>query len=344
MKKYFFTLSIIAFTGIFIFNSCQKKISCTDCNENPPSEVDIYVAGSLDNHTDNTYIPTLWKNGVAQSLPADYNQVWAKSVYVAGSDVYVAGAGDKARLWKNGMAQTLTDASSAPAMSVFVSGTDVYVAGGNKVWKNGVAQNLTDGSFGGASAMSVFVSGTDVYVAGAVADGATYQIVDDDGTVYTYRKNVAKLWKNGQARALTDGTKEAVAWSVCASGSDVYVAGGEGGRARLWKNGVAQILDGFTDASSRHDAAQSVYVSGSDVYVAGSEGNIDISNAKLWKNGVAQNLTSGRNWDFATSVYVSRSDVYVVGSGINGVKLWKNGVVQNLTGISEAFSVFVVRK
>ena len=43
MKKHFFALSIIAFTGIFIFNSCKREKSCEDSKENnkPP----IAIAG-----------------------------------------------------------------------------------------------------------------------------------------------------------------------------------------------------------------------------------------------------------------------------------------------------------
>ncbi|HJS56147.1 MAG TPA: hypothetical protein VJ765_16460, partial [Chitinophagaceae bacterium] len=60
-----------------------------------------------------------------------------------------------AKLWKNGVSQNLSNGQyDAVARSVFVFGTDVYVAGweintsGNsvaKLWKNGVAQNLSDG-------------------------------------------------------------------------------------------------------------------------------------------------------------------------------------------------------
>jgi Tol biopolymer transport system component len=39
MKKHFLTITIIAFTGIFIFNSCKKETSCEGCRENnkPPT-------------------------------------------------------------------------------------------------------------------------------------------------------------------------------------------------------------------------------------------------------------------------------------------------------------------
>ena len=66
--------------------------------------------------------------------------------------------------------------------------------------------------------------------------------------------DVATVWKNGVAQSLSDGTRDAYAYSVYVSCSDVYVAGYEvnpiGYRiAKVWKNGVAQSLtDGTRDA------------------------------------------------------------------------------------------------
>jgi len=91
-----------------------------------------------------------------------------------------------------------------------------------------------------------------VYVAG-------YQI--NENGVY-----IAMLWKNGAAQNLTDGTTNAIAFSVFVSGKDVYVAGYEGAMAKLWKNGIAQNL---TDGTTCSATAYSVYVSGKNVYVAG---------------------------------------------------------------------------
>ncbi len=65
-------------------------------------------------------------------------------------------------------------------------------------------------------------TGVDVYVAGW----------ESNGTV-----QVAKVWKNGAAQALSDGTHGALATAIAVSGDDVYVAGGVDG-------GVAGGLEG----------------------------------------------------------------------------------------------------
>lgn len=55
---------------------------------------------------------------------------------------------------------------------------------------------------------------------------------------------VAKLWKNGTAYDISDGTKNASANGVFVRGNEVYVCFTEGARARarLWKNGAVSTL------------------------------------------------------------------------------------------------------
>lgn len=118
---------------------------------------DIYVAGTEKGKA------TLWKNGVAQTLPGGSN---ANSVFVSNNDVYVVGGN---KLWKNGIEQILTGASGS-ATSVFVSGNDVYVTTEYSVLKNGrVIQNATTSEYFPSFTeyySSIFVSNNDVYVAG----------------------------------------------------------------------------------------------------------------------------------------------------------------------------------
>jgi len=286
----------------------------------------VYVAGTENN---GQWIAKLWKNGVAQNLSDGTRYAMATSVHVLGDDIYVAGyedlqGGRDAMVWKNGVAQKLTYGSWVEALSIFVSSDDVYVVGFEynsfttaiaKFWKNGVVQNLTDGTFL-AQAHSVFADGNDIYIAGYEGDSPIIlKTTNPVGTIESnlYRSTalktgVAKLWKNGVVQDLTDGTREACAYSVYVYGNDVYVAGFEFNAqnthvAKYWKNGVAQDLTDGTNNAHAH----SIYVSNNDVYVVGFEYNAQHEKvAKLWKNGVAQNLTDGTLTAQAYSVFVAR--------------------------------------
>ena len=97
---------------------------------------------------------------------------------------------------------------------------------------------------------------------------------------------VAKIWKNGVATTLTDGTKDADIRSVYISGTDIYAAGYErnAGNKRvgkIWKNGVATAL---TTSTFGNAEIASVFVSGADVYAEGFEPDINTNDiAKVWK-------------------------------------------------------------
>lgn len=264
-----------------------------------------------------------------------------------------------AKIWKNGVSSNLTNGNiSAIAKSVFVSGSDVYVAGYESnfnnfpsvinravLWKNGVATYLTDGIRDGAAGC-VFVSGNDVYVGG-------YE--DNNAPPPTINRARAKFWKNGISTNLTDGTTNfGYVNSIFVLGSDVYCAGSERNplaysTAKFWKNGlVTNLTNGSNEA-----IATSIYVNGNDVYVAGHE-NITPSKkiAKIWKNAVVTNLTDGTLDSYASSVFVHNSNVYVVGGSYNPAVTinrffatsWKNGLPTYLTdGFLTTFtaSVFV---
>jgi hypothetical protein len=72
-------------------------------------------------------IAKVWKNGVATSLSSGTYEIYARSVYVLGSDVYVAGEEynadniSVAKVWKNGVETSLTDGSKNAGLgSIFV--------------------------------------------------------------------------------------------------------------------------------------------------------------------------------------------------------------------------------
>lgn len=318
-------------------------------------QTSIFVTGYDDayNISGNIRTPKVWTNltgsysGAALPYTTGTSGV-ANSIFVSGTDVYVAGTQNgTATLWKNGVATNLTNPPTGPlfyqsaAYSVFVAGTDVYVAGSSQgfvatVWKNGVATTLNSGTYG-SEANAVFVSGTDVYTAGYESQMVASTLV-----------SVAKVWKNGIATSLTSGSADAVASSVYVAGTDVYVAGKEGNAAKVWKNGFGSTLS-VTGADKA--VANSIFVSGTDVYVAGTEddGNSINSYAKLWKNGTGTFLTTSNYRNGARSVYVKGTDVYVAGSKANSgpnsvATVWKNGFATPLTGGSTdavAYGIFV---
>ncbi len=99
-------------------------------------------------------------------------QVVGDDVHISGNR---SGDGKtRARIWKNGSGTDLTDgSSSASANSLFVTGTDIYVAGSINtkavVWKNGgIFEELPTGTF---PAESIFVYGNDIYTSGALSEG-----------------------------------------------------------------------------------------------------------------------------------------------------------------------------
>ena len=97
----------------------------------------------------------------------------------------------------------------------------------------------------------------DIYVAG----------IDNSGA-----KGVAKVWKNGkELYDLTDGSKEANAYSVFVVGGDVYTAGSEYNNstnnvAKVWKND--KELYALTDGTKSGES-NSVFVADDKVYTAG---------------------------------------------------------------------------
>jgi hypothetical protein len=270
---------------------------------------DTYKANSIFISGKDTYITgkrgngggILWKNGIPEvnSSGSDNYGLDARSVFVEGNDVYVAGGSS---VWKNGVEQRLSsDYSSINVNSVYVFRGNIYVVGGGDrefnpydgypayLWENGIKQTLYWGSqYSGGSAHSVFVFGGDIYVTGDIVDWCDYC----EGSPYAY----AVVWKNGIRQNLSN---YASAQFVYVSGNDVYVAGIINNCATLWKNDVAQQL------SNKESVANCVFVVGSDVYVVGHENYTSNRNrAVLWKNGVAQYLTDGAVDASAMSVFV----------------------------------------
>ena len=251
---------------------------------------DVYVAGWMRGLAGDGIRACYWKNGNITYLPFNTrsDNYWdnypisskyslANSIFISGSDVYIAGGEQISRMtspypspsyafcisavyWKNGNEIYLIKGPYAgsladEAYSIFVDGQDVYACGALEAqyWKNGTSVYLP-----GRTAKSIYVSEGDVYVAGSQPDGQSFQTYF--GIFY---REVAKYWKNGNPVNLSDGTKDAYPTSIAVSGNDVYVAGYEeataGTRdfvAKYWKNGSPVILGDV----SKYSEAYSVFL------------------------------------------------------------------------------------
>ena len=265
------------------------------------SGTDVYAAGTVFWNTistvpyttlDATYpprghLPTYWKNGVPATLQSkgfvgventnaySVHEDFVTSMYVSGTDIYVAGGNHEyspddpatfqfARYWKNGVATSLT---------------------------NGLVYPVNNGSLSYPNTTAIVASGSDVYVAGWQLNGSTLS-------------QRALYWKNGSVHFLTDSVNSSAANAICVSGNDVYVAGYQDIKgvsyASYWKNGVSKTLTTGTGGSE----GLSIVVSGSDVYVAGWENINGASVARYWKNGIAVNLSNGTKRAAARAIYI----------------------------------------
>ncbi|HEX6849617.1 MAG TPA: kelch repeat-containing protein [Chitinophagaceae bacterium] len=131
MKKHFFTLTIITFAGIFIFNSCKKETSCEGCRENnkPPIAVagpgqvitlptdSVSLDGSASNDPDGMISAWLWKK---ISGPASFNitnSAAAKSIVrdlTAGTYLYELTVTDNKGLSAKDTMQVIVNDPSQP--------------------------------------------------------------------------------------------------------------------------------------------------------------------------------------------------------------------------------------
>lgn len=142
-------------------------------------------------------------------------------------------------------------------------------------------------------------------------------------------KKIAKVWVDGNAMPLTDGTYPAAGQSIFVDDLEqIYVAGYEQkgnpvpntlGRysvATLWLDGNPIALSDGT----RNAMARSVYVANGHSYVGGYDG----SEGKVWMDGSV--LYSHPNAVIST-IFVMGQDIYYSGfNGSNYAFVWKNGI------------------
>jgi hypothetical protein len=236
---------------------------------------------------------TLWRNGVGELLP-NWNAAVgiAKSICVAGDDIYIAGLvsanGLLPLLWKNGTPDTLKRIwpqtagwdNHYEAVAVYGNGISVAVAGVKRsigleestamYWLDGepVIVESLDG-FGNSTAFDVVMLGHDVYVVGMIHEKPYYD--------YPNGSYMAALWKNGKLTTLAD---DGVARGIAVRGDDVYVVGSVGWRPVYWFNGEVHELSSPEDNPG---SAMAIYI---------REGNIFIANGGgYWRNGLFYKLS-----------------------------------------------------
>ena len=338
MQKTFPLLVICLSLSFFIGGACKKNKP--DRPVDPDGKV-IYLAGSLENSA-GTSLPTIWKNGVPQSLST--NEGSAYDIFLSGSDEYVTGyelvSNDRvAKVWKNGVPQTLPASTNyASGEQIFVSDGKVYVLGfetfsyQTALWIDGVKQSMALPAHpynSGNQNVGLTVLNGDVYTAGVIKNAAGVE--------------KAALLKNGGRMGIdTLPNTSSSASRLTVAGNDIYMTGYEAINSsnpiplRLWKNGVKQTL---ADAPAGANFA-ACFVSGSDVYLVGEDRSKPVGTIGMliWKNGRLIHEVGGNNRILnPVAIVVSDGDVYVGGSelvvatGIWKAKIWVNGIEQAIS-------------
>ncbi|CAM1346265.1 hypothetical protein [Tenacibaculum crassostreae] len=229
------------------------------------------------------------------------------------------------KLWKNGNITNVTNGTSdAYGSAMHVSNSDVYIVGDQdnsstdnrdqKLWKNGVEVSLADVTPGVTFLKDVSYSNNTLYLLG-------YDIINN--------KNRIKLWKNGVASYVTDGTTNSIPQKIYVDNDDVYILGRTQNDTNsktvltVWKNGVSSSL---TDGNNSV-FARDIFVSNGNVYVLGREVIDAVTISKLWVNGLEKTIfDNGFN---AEKLFVNNNDVYIVGTtpangGLRTGKVYKN--------------------
>lgn len=206
---------------------------------------DVYVSGY------STATASYWKNGILNRQEGTNST--AQSLYLDGSDVYVAGSIMSTNFYivacywlNNNLTELITNDSKA--YSIYVNNSDVYVAGYYKdgtnqiacYWLNGAKYDL----LGGRSAEEIYHDGTDLYIGGTTYSG---------GTSLCY-------WKNDIKTDLTssDAINDV---SMIVLNGQVYMSASIGtseDSAYIWGNGTYSIL---TNSSSNIQATSVFAVS-----------------------------------------------------------------------------------
>ena len=339
MKNLLKIISIVFITTV---------LACSKDNDSLPPVIPkietVYVGGILTD-ANGIDIPTIWINGVGQSLSVSAgNNGAVMSIFVDGNDVYAVGYeiynnNARAIMWKNNIKTTLSQTiGNSYAKSIFVLDGKYYIVG-NVAGVSTLWYNNTEVAIGNANtfANSLSIKNNKIYIAGT-------EFVTSTSTLN------AVLWKNEVSLTypivFTKTTIENAASvnDVFYDGTNLYSAGFKNlsqYTAKLWKNNSPS--EQYGDYSEMF----SVFINGQDVFATGSTGTSILNQkATIWKNNQPAQLS--QNNSSANDVFATSNNVYVAGADANPNNkscIWKNGVLQILSdNSSAATSVFVTEK
>lgn len=201
--------------------------------------LDIYCGGYQDNNSTFSTNPVFWKNSARNILPTSSTSASVHAISNTSNNIYFGGTMNSEPVaWLNNTYYSINPITGIQGCinDIFISGTDVYMVGyivdqltGSEraiIWKNGNFTILSPGE--PCIAKSVFVSGGDIYVTG-------FQWTSTS-------TSKLKMWKNGIATNITNGTNSVIGNDIFIKGNDIYIAGNEDGKITYWKNGTATYL------------------------------------------------------------------------------------------------------
>ncbi|WP_422859284.1 Ig-like domain-containing protein [Flagellimonas sp. S174] len=300
------------------------------------------------------------KGDVTISVTVDNLTVEA-TVTVTPAIVYVAGYdNDRAVLWKNDEATYVTDGSENESEAEFVyvaDGEDPYTTGhvgesgtrSVKLWNDSQEQDtFTDGTED-ARGKNILIHNNEIYVLG-------YEDVETNGSV----RRIAKIWKSGALEPeyeLTDGTKDANAYSFFVDSGVFYVAGYEKATTNTSSDLIPKVWMRNDNINQEivlpHNNADGIAYSmaelNGDIYAVGYDRQGGTLTSVLWKknsnedNFSVTNLSDGGS-SIAYSIVIHNGNVYIAGyEFINGDRtavIWdENGNIiysLNAEGVDQA--------
>jgi uncharacterized protein YjdB len=290
------------------------------------------------------------------------------TVTVTPAVIYVAGYDNvRAILWKNNEVTYITDGNENESEAEFVHVTDVddiYTTGhvgtsgsrSVKLWDDNQEQyEFTDGTED-ARGKGILMHNNEIYALG-------YEDVDTNGSV----RRIAKIWKSGTPESeyeLTDGTKDANAYSFFVYSGVFYVGGYEKATTSTNSDLIPKVWMRNDDINQEivlpHNNADGIAYSmaelNGDIYAVGYDRQDGILTSVLWKknsnedNFSVTNLSDGGS-SIAYSIAIHNGNVYIAGyEFINGDRtavIWnENGNIiysLNADGVTQAraHSVYV---